>query len=134
MAKDEGKQAYRVKKKRKKIGFWTKLVVLFALGYFVMTFYQQSVERRELEAQIEDLNRERVEVEARIRALEEIIEKGDSDQSIERLARENLNMKMPGERIYILDSTNALNWNLDERRGRNEEEEEEEEPEENGEE
>jgi len=112
MANDERKKAYRVKKKRKKIGFWTKLVVLIIAGYFVMSFYQQSVERRELEAEIDSLLQEQSAIEDRIRGLEKVIRTGDSDAAIEKLARENLTMKKPGERVYILDTTNTLNQEL----------------------
>jgi len=112
MATDERNKAYRVKKKRKKIGFWTKLVVLIIAGYFTMSFYQQSVERRELEAEIHGLHQEQAEIEARIKGLEEIIRTGDSDEAIEKLARENLTMKKPGEQVYILDTTNTLNQEL----------------------
>ncbi len=124
MSKDQKNQAYRVKKKRKKIGFWTKLVVIIAVGYFAMAFFQQSIERRELEAQIDDLHEEQAEIEARIQDLEKILQKGDTDEAIEKLARENLTMKKPGERIYILDTTNTLNRDLLQRQNDDEEDEE----------
>lgn len=127
MAKDQRKQAYRVKKKRKKIGFWTKLVVVIIAGYFIMSFYQQSVERRELEAEIDGLHQEKAEIEARIQNLEEVIRTGDTDEAIEKLARENLTMKKPGERIYILDTTNTLNQELSDQRSDEEEDESDEE-------
>ena len=124
MSKDQKNQAYRVKKKRKKIGFWTKLVVIIAVGYFAMAFFQQSIERRELEAQIDDLHEEQAEIEARIQDLEKILQKGDTDEAIEKLARENLTMKKSGERIYILDTTNTLNRDLLQRQNDDEEDEE----------
>lgn len=135
MAKEQQNQAYRVKKKRKKIGFWTKVVVLIIGGYFIMSFFQQSVEKRELDAQMDGLLQEKAEIEARIEDLERVLSKGDTDEAIEKLARENLTMKKPGEQIYILDSTNTLNQELlDRRRKEQEQEEEEEESDENGEE
>ncbi len=135
MAKEQQNQAYRVKKKRKKIGFWTKVVVLIIGGYFIMSFFQQSVEKRELDAQMDGLLQEKAEIEARIEDLERVLSKGDTDEAIEKLARENLTMKKPGEQIYILDSTNTLNQELlDRRRKEQEQEEEDEESDENGEE
>ena len=135
MAKEQQNQAYRVKKKRKKIGFWTKVVVLIIGGYFIMSFFQQSVEKRELDAQMDGLLQEKAEIQARIEDLERVLSKGDTDEAIEKLARENLTMKKPGEQIYILDSTNTLNQELlDRRRKVQEQEEEDEESDENGEE
>ena len=134
MAKDQREQSYRVKKKRKKIGFWTKVVVLVIGGYFIMSFFQQSVEKRELDAQMDSLLKEQQQIEARIEGLQRILDKGDTDESIEKLARENLTMKKPGERIYILDTTNTLNRDLLERQNTEQDEEEEEESDENGEE
>lgn len=127
MAKDNEKKAYRVKKKRKKMGFWTKLVILLILGYFAVAFYQQSVERRELAGEIEGLRQEKAEIEARIEGLQEVLEKGDTDEAIEKLARENLMMKKPGERIYVLESNNSLGRELRERRENHQEEEPQEE-------
>ncbi|NBG88901.1 FtsB family cell division protein [Isachenkonia alkalipeptolytica] len=123
MAKKREKRAYRVKKKRKKIGFWTKLVVVVIVGYFAVAFFQQSVERRELDAEIESLQQEKAEIEERIQGMEEVLEKGDSDEAIERLARENLIMKKPGERVYVMDTNNSLSRELRERREQREEEE-----------
>lgn len=134
MSKDERKQAYRVKKKRKKIGLWTKLVVVIIAGYFAMSFFQQSLERRELEAEIDSLNKEQQQIEARLEGLQRILDKGDTDEAIEKLARENLTMKKPGERIYILNTTNTLNQDLLQRQNRDEEEEDEEDIDEDGEE
>jgi cell division protein FtsB len=127
MAKNNPKEAYRIKKKRKKIGFWTKLVVLIIAGYFVMAFFQQSVERRELAAEMDRLHQEKAEIEARLEDLEAILEKGDTDEAIEKLARENLTMLKPGERIYILDPKNTIGQELRERRREQQEEDESEE-------
>lgn len=123
MAGKREKKAYRVKKKRKKMGLWTKLVILLIVGYFVFAFYQQSLERRELAAEIESLSQEKVEIEQRILEMEELLEKGDSDQAIERLARENLLMKKPGEQVYVFESNNSLGKELRERREQDREDE-----------
>lgn len=112
MAKNNKEKSYRVKKKRHKIGFWTKAVALVIIGYFVMSFYQQHVERKELEAEMESLQQEKAEIEERIDNLEAILRTGDSDEAIEKLARENLRMKKPGEKVYILDPINSLNQDL----------------------
>lgn len=128
MAKNNKEKSYRVKKKRHKIGLWTKLIVLVIVGYFVMSFYQQQVERKELEAEMESLHQEKAEIEERIDNLEEILKTGDSDEAIEKLARENLTMKKPGEKVYILDPTNSLNQELlDEEETEEEDEDEQEE-------
>lgn len=128
MAKNNKEKSYRVKKKRHKIGLWTKLIVLVIVGYFVMSFYQQQVERKELEAEMESLHQEKAEIEERIDNLEEILKIGDSDEAIEKLARENLTMKKPGEKVYILDPTNSLNQELlDEEETEEEDEDEQEE-------
>jgi len=79
------------------------VIIVLLLFYFISGFYQQAREHQELRSNRDALLQQQEELERSIREHRRTIENADDLESIERLARERLRMKLPGEEIYILD-------------------------------
>ena len=80
-----------------------KVIIVLLLFYFISGFYQQAREHQELRSNRDALLQQQEELERSIEEHRRTIENADDLESIERLARERLRMKLPGEEIYILD-------------------------------
>ena len=91
------------KKRRGKMPLAIKVIIVLLLFYFVNGFYHQAKEHQELRSDRDVLLQKQQELEQRIEEHRRTIESADDLESIERLARERLRMKLPGEEIYILD-------------------------------
>lgn len=73
----------------------------FALaGYFAITLIQLQIEiseKKEALAQVQALYNEKI---AENKELEKVIEGGNEDEYIERIARDSLGYVKPGEKVY----------------------------------
>lgn len=96
MAKSKGK-------KRRK--FLLLFFIAFIISYFGYTLFQQQREIIALEKQKSAFQEEIQRAENELERLNEIIELGESDEYIEKMAREQLNMVKQDE-IIIKDLSN----------------------------
>jgi len=87
-------------KKRKKINLWT-LILIASFCYFSYTFYNQqaSIEERKLQrAQLEsNIHAENLKKQQLLKQKEQI----NSDEFVEKIAREKLGYVKDGEKIYV---------------------------------
>ena len=89
-----------VKSKRKnRSKVFTICFIAFFISYFGYTLYQQHREMKSLEIQKNNYAGELEKAQKELDRLNSIIELGDSDEYIEKVAREQLNMVVEGELI-----------------------------------
>ncbi|MDR5659177.1 septum formation initiator family protein [Serpentinicella sp. ANB-PHB4] len=86
------------KKNKGKIKFYFLAILLVYYGY---TFFQQHLQLKDLEEQKSLVKMEIEKAEQEIEALNEAIDLGETDEFIEKYAREHLRMIGEGETLYI---------------------------------
>lgn len=87
-------------KKKRKTSFLLALGAFALAGYFAITLIQLQIEindRKETLAQVQAQYNEKV---AENKELERIVEGGNEDEYMERIARDSLDMIKPGEKVY----------------------------------
>lgn len=79
------------------------VLVVVALGLWVALFDSQSLYRRwQVHREADRLTRENEELRTEIERLEAELQRGLSDEEIERIAREQYGMRREGETVYPL--------------------------------
>lgn len=87
-------------KKKQKHSFLLTLALLLLAGYFVISFVSAQLDIREKEkeaARIQARVEQQQQENARLQA---VVDGGDEDAYIERVAREKLGYVMPDEKVY----------------------------------
>ena len=74
--------------------------MLLLAGYFVISLINVNMQINDRKKEVEELNVRYEEQVAQNEALRNVIDGGDKDDYIERVAREKLGYVMPGERVY----------------------------------
>ena len=91
-----------MKKKRYTLRLRTKIfLVLLFLGYFGITMLKQEIKLNEQRAEIQHLKEQIAETEEVNAELERLIEYTESEEFIEKVARERLGWVKKGEIIFI---------------------------------
>lgn len=90
----------RNKTKKRKTSFLLALGAFALAGYFAITLIQLQIqisEKKETLAQIQAQYNEKI---AENEELEKIVEDGNEDEYMERIARDSLGYVKPGEKVY----------------------------------
>ena len=90
----------REKNKKKKASFLLALGAFALAGYFAITLIQlqtQISEKKETLAQVQAQYSDKL---AENEELEKIVEDGNEDEYMERIARDSLGFVKPGEKVY----------------------------------
>ncbi len=96
---------YNMKSRKKQITLNTVLTCLILLAIVVflllnnLRIYQK---RAELASIVEQLEEKEIELQDKKQELEEQIDKIHSQESLERIAREQLNLIKPGEQVVVI--------------------------------
>ncbi|NLN42377.1 MAG: septum formation initiator family protein [Clostridiales bacterium] len=91
-----------MKKKRYTLRLRTKIfLALLFLGYFGITMLKQEIKLNEQKAEIQHLKEQIAETEEVNAELERLIEYTESEEFIEKVARERLGWVKKGEIIFI---------------------------------
>ncbi len=86
--------------KKRKTSFLLALGAFALVGYFAITLIQLQIEiseKKETLAQVQAQYNEKI---AENKELEKVIEGGNEDEYIERIARDSLGYVKPGEKVY----------------------------------
>ena len=94
-------------KKKQKVG-WVKNLsiaaggvgIVLVVGFLVVADINMYKKRQELSNHIQALEQKIAEVKAKNIQLEQGIAQADNDQYIEKVAREELDMQKPGEKVF----------------------------------
>ncbi|HZK58108.1 MAG TPA: septum formation initiator family protein [Clostridia bacterium] len=78
-----------------------KIIFILSVFYVLFTFYDQYKEMRYLKTREENLAEDINKVENDIQSLKNKIENSNTDEHIEKIARENLKMVKEDELIFI---------------------------------
>ncbi|MBU2545192.1 septum formation initiator family protein [Patescibacteria group bacterium] len=78
------------------------LIVVFFIGFFVVINWKINKRRSVLSEQVLTLEQEVREMEEKNRDLKNKKEETESDEYIEKVAREQLDLKKPGEEVYVV--------------------------------
>ena len=90
----------RAKQKPQKFSFILSIGLLLLAGYFVISLINVNMQINDRKKEAQELD---AQYEAQLAENEEInkvIDGGDKEEYIERIAREKLGYVMPGERVY----------------------------------
>ena len=87
-------------RKPQKFSFILSIGLLLLAGYFVISLINVNIQINDRKKEAEELNVRYEEQVAQNEALRNVIDGGDKDDYIERVAREKLGYVMPGERVY----------------------------------
>ena len=88
------------KTKKRNTSFLLALGAFALAGYFAITLIQLQIEiseKKETLAQVQAQYNEKI---AENKELERIVEDGNEDEYMERIARDSLDMIKPGEKVY----------------------------------
>lgn len=88
--------------KMKKSGFITKVIVIALLGYMAVTFLELQGQIRQSQAERDSLSRQVAEQAQKVADLEEILENPDDPERGADIARDRLNLVMPGEKVFVI--------------------------------
>ena len=89
------------KKKKKYRVDYVRIGLIAFLIYFSISFVKQQFEINEYNVKISSVNQEIADANARIEELNERKENGNDPEFIEKVAREELGLVKPHERIFI---------------------------------
>ncbi len=87
-------------RKPQKFSFILSISLLLIVGYFVISLINVHAQIKERKKEAQELDAKYEEQLAENKELSRIIEGGDKQEYIERIAREKLGYVMPGERVY----------------------------------
>ncbi len=87
-------------RKPQKFSFILSIGLLLLAGYFVISLINVNIQINDRKKEVEELNMRYEEQVAQNESLRNVIDGGDKDDYIERVAREKLGYVMPGERVY----------------------------------
>jgi len=88
------------KKKEQKFSFILLIGLLFAIGYFAISFVNVRLNISQREKQLAELKIELEQQLAENARLQGVIDGEDQEEYIERIAREKLGYVLPGEKVY----------------------------------
>jgi len=78
------------------------LILAFTVGFFSVAGNHGLLQLRELDNELEQLKSQNSRLENNVKTIEQkIVEFNESDQPLERLAREELGLSREGEVVYI---------------------------------
>lgn len=83
------------------------LLVVFFVGFFFFTNWKIYARRAELQATVSELEKEVKVMEEKNEELRERKEKRESSEYIEEVAREQLELKKPGEEVFVVQKEPA---------------------------
>ncbi|MCR6515038.1 MAG: FtsB family cell division protein [Clostridium chrysemydis] len=89
---------------------WKNIIILVLVGYIVISFVRQEMAIRRIEDEISQKQTELEKLKDENVRLEEQVKNANSDDYIEKLARERLGMLKPGE-IIVSDKKGDSNSN-----------------------
>ena len=92
------KKASRAKKR--KHSFILSLALLLVAGYFVISLVQTQLQIKEREKKVEEVSAQYEQQLAENERLQQVVDGGDQNEYIERVAREKLGYVMPDEKVY----------------------------------
>lgn len=87
--------------KNRKNNILFAFVISIILIFMVCVLYAQAQEKLELDNQIQAINEEINKAEDTTKRLQEQMDYQDSDEFVEELARERLNLVMPNEIVFV---------------------------------
>ena len=98
-------------KKNKKASFFRDLffsvfIIIFILlivGFFIITNWKINKKRAVLTARVESLRKEIQILEEKNKELKEEISQSGSEEYLEKVAREQLGLKAPGEEVVVIN-------------------------------
>lgn len=90
----------REPRKKQKFSFILSICLLLLAGYFVISLINIHVQINDRKEEAKELNARYEEQVAENAQLQDVIDGGDRDNYIERVAREKLGYVLPGERVY----------------------------------
>lgn len=86
--------------KKRKTSFLLALGAFALAGYFAITLIQLQIEISEKKETLAQVHAQYNEKIAENKELEKVIEGGNEDEYIERIARDSLGYVKPGEKVY----------------------------------
>ena len=90
-----------MKRKLKRAGFPTKIIVLILLVYMAVSLLTLREQITEAQAQEAELSNQVAELEQKNESLENDIARKDDPDMLEEIAREKLGLVAPGEKIFV---------------------------------
>lgn len=90
-----------VSKKKKYRVDYVRVIVIICLVYFSVTFVKQQFEINEYNVKINSIKQDIVDANHEIENLNETKEKANDSEYIEKVAREELGLVKPYEKIFI---------------------------------
>ena len=88
-----------------------RFLAILALGFLIMILFPLAktyTQKKILETEINEVQREIASFEKNNQELREMIDYLQSEQSLEEQARLNLNLKKPGEQVIVIDNSQKL--------------------------
>ncbi|MEG0545964.1 MAG: septum formation initiator family protein [Oscillospiraceae bacterium] len=83
-----------------KFSFILSLCLLLVAGYFVISLVKSNIEIKEKNAEAENIKAQYEQQVADNARLQEVVDGGNQQEYIERVAREKLGYVMPDEKVY----------------------------------
>ncbi len=90
----------RPARKPQKFSFILSICLLLLVGYFAISLINVHMQINDRKNEVKELDSEYEEQLADNKELSRVIDGGDKEEYIERIAREKLGYVMPGERVY----------------------------------
>lgn len=78
---------------------WKNLIILVLVGYIIFSFVRQEIAIKRIDSDITQKQTELDKLKEENKRLEEQVKSANSDEYIEKLARERLGMLKPGEKV-----------------------------------
>ena len=86
--------------KKQKFSFILFIGLVLAVGYFSISLINENVQIRERKEKLADLNTQYQQQVADNESLQAVVDGGNKDEYIERIAREKLGYVMPNEKVF----------------------------------
>lgn len=96
----DAKAKKKSNKKEQKLSFVLLVVFLFFAGYLAISFVSVRMNINQREKQIVELKSQLEQQQAENSQLQAVIDGGDQEEYIERIARDKLGYVLPGEKVY----------------------------------
>lgn len=95
-----GKQIVNKKKRKYRVDY-LRVLLIVSLVYFSITFIKQQFEINEYNVKINSIKEDIVSAKEEIQVLKETKQKANDSEYIERVAREELGLVKPYEKVFI---------------------------------
>lgn len=83
-----------------KFSFFLSLGLILVAGYFVISFVQAQIQIKDREKKAAEVSAQYEQQLAENERLQGVVDGGDEDEYMERVAREKLGYVMPDEKVY----------------------------------